>query len=208
MRLRSGLAAALFLLVTAPASAQPLRSATVSAANYPADVRPGAEPLRVEIRYQLAPDGSVSGCDVTRSSGRPSIDAESCRILRERARFRPEPGAMRGRIRFDWLGEASLATGNPAGAPIALSAGMYLSVADYPREALARRESGTVEFDIHVSESGLPVRCVVTRSSGSAALDRHSCEVVMARLVFIPASDGSGGRSSGISRSRIRWVLP
>ena len=209
MSLRSGLAAAvLLILVAAPASAQRLLTATVSADNYPADVRPGADPLHVEVRYRLASDGSVDGCDVARSSGRPSIDAQSCRILRERARFRPQRGAMQGRIRFDWLGEASRVMGNPAGAPIALSAGTYLSIADYPSEAISRGESGTVEFDVHVSENGLPLRCTVTSSSRSALLDRRSCDIVMARLVFIPASDGAGGRRSGVLHSRIRWVLP
>lgn len=206
MRLAAAAAPALLALIAAPAAAQ--LTATVSAASYPADVAPGPAPLHVQLRYELAPDGSVARCEVTRSSRRPSIDSESCRIMRERARFRPERGAMRGTIQFDWLGAPSLAMGNPAGAPIALGRGLFVSMADYPREALARREGGTVRFALQISRTGVPARCEVTGSSGSEALDQRTCELAMARLVFIPASDGAGGRAAGIARSQVRWMLP
>lgn len=43
----------------------------------------------VGVRYVVARDGRVPECEVTRSSGNATIDAITCRLIRERFRFRP-----------------------------------------------------------------------------------------------------------------------
>ena len=43
----------------------------------------------VGVRFYVEPDGRVSGCDVTRSSGVPVLDDTTCRLIVERFRFRP-----------------------------------------------------------------------------------------------------------------------
>lgn len=196
--------AACCILACAPAAAQPPRTINISPHDYPGDVEPGERSLRVQVRYALGPDGRFAVCEVTRSSGRPSLDAASCRLLRERARFRPERRSMRGRLEITWLGEAARGL-NPAGAPIPVSLHDEISSDDYPPAALSRNESGLVQYDVDVSASGVPRRCTVTRSSGSEALDRRTCDIVMERSAFIPASNGAGGRAAGVYRSRIRW---
>jgi TonB family protein len=199
-------AVALFALSCAPASAQPPRLINISPYDYPSDVQPGARSLRVEVRYELGPDGRFALCAVTKSSGQPSLDAASCRLLQQRARFRPERRTRRGRLELNWMGEAGRAL-NPAGAPIPVSLHDEISSDDYPPAALSRHESGLVEYDVDVSASGVPRRCTVTQSSGSEALDRRTCEIVMERSAFIPASNGAGGSAAGVYRSRIRWRL-
>lgn len=43
----------------------------------------------VGVRYTVGIDGRVPECRVTRSSGDPRVDALTCRMIRERFRFRP-----------------------------------------------------------------------------------------------------------------------
>lgn len=50
----------------------------------------------VGVRYLVARDGRVEACAVTHSSGSAELDALTCRLIRERFRFRPSRDA-RGR---------------------------------------------------------------------------------------------------------------
>ena len=207
--MRRRLLAAFALLATAAARAPAppaefTRTVIVSAVDYPADVVPAAE-LHARLRFELAANGSVTGCSVVQSSGQPSIDAASCRIIVQRVRIRLDSGATHGTLLFVWLGPASLATRNMAGAPIPFSFVDTVTDNDYPLDAIRRRESGTVEYDVDVSAAGQPLGCTVTRSSGSASLDRRTCELVMTRGAFIPASDGAGGRRRATYHARFTW---
>ncbi len=57
--------------------------------DYPAAARRAREQGRVTYRIEIGPDGRVSGCAVRWSSGSPSLDAATCRIVSRRARFAP-----------------------------------------------------------------------------------------------------------------------
>ncbi|UZK64934.1 energy transducer TonB [Sphingomonas sp. M1-B02] len=50
----------------------------------------------VSVRYTVWTDGRVVDCEVTQSSGSRELDATTCRLIRERFRFRPSRDA-RGR---------------------------------------------------------------------------------------------------------------
>jgi periplasmic protein TonB len=41
------------------------------------------------VRLDIGPDGRVSACTITGSSGSSALDSATCRILRSRARFSP-----------------------------------------------------------------------------------------------------------------------
>jgi len=198
-------AAAVAFLAAFPAAGQTTRILTISPNDYPESVRLGPT-LHVRVRYQLGDDGRFTQCEVQRSSGEPRIDDASCQLLRERARFRPEHGMMRGSLQLDWLGEEAIPNANPRGAPIPISLIDELSSEDYPPDALRRNQSGLVNYSVTVSDSGVPRQCTVPETSGSAALDRRTCEIVMERSAFIPASDGAGSHRSGVYHGRIRWV--
>ncbi len=198
--------APLGLGVSAPAAAQAPRTINIPPHEYPADVTPGPEPVRVLVRYELGGDGRFAACEVRRSSGIASLDAASCRLLRERARFRPEPGLRRGTLVLRWLG-SDTDNLNPPGAPIPVSLAEEIFDSDYPAEALRRNESGRVVYDVDVSATGVPMRCTVSESSGSAVLDRHTCDIVMQRTAYIPASNGAGGTARGVYRGSINWRL-
>ncbi|HST35409.1 MAG TPA: energy transducer TonB [Allosphingosinicella sp.] len=64
--------------------------------DYPADARAASAQGIVRVQLGIGPDGRVTDCTITRNSGAASLDAATCRILRERGHF-PPPRNARGR---------------------------------------------------------------------------------------------------------------
>lgn len=48
----------------------------------------------VHVSYVVEPDGRVTGCSVTRSSGHPELDSATCRLIEQRFRYRPARDAQ------------------------------------------------------------------------------------------------------------------
>lgn len=63
---------------------------------------------------------------------------------------------------------------------------------DYPRAAREAGIEGEVHFRFLVDVDGRPKNCVVTRSSGSAALDETTCRVFLTRFRYRPSLNGAG----------------
>lgn len=87
-----------FLLAAAPAASPPLPEGARSRANlasylshddYPADAIRNEEQGTVGFELDVSPEGRVTACRVTSSSGSKSLDATTCRIMTERPRFVP-----------------------------------------------------------------------------------------------------------------------
>ncbi len=85
----------------------------ISVNDYPASaVRMGAEG-RVGFTLDIAANGRVSGCTITRSSGWSVLDATTCRLMRSRARFtpavdsngQPAPGRVADELEWKLPGE-------------------------------------------------------------------------------------------------------
>jgi protein TonB len=57
--------------------------------DYPAAAMRNEEQGTTGVRLSIGPDGRITGCDVTASSGSSSLDSATCNILRRRARFTP-----------------------------------------------------------------------------------------------------------------------
>ncbi len=101
---------------SAPPAAEPARRAVpepalhllFTADDYPDEATEKGEAGTVEFRLEVAADGRVSDCIVHKSSGSPSLDSTSCRLLLERGRFKPAadaagkpvPDIHRGRINW------------------------------------------------------------------------------------------------------------
>ncbi|GEM_PF-1333736 len=96
---------------------------------------------------------------------------------------------------------ASAAT--PLGNP-----GYWLSDDDYPAAAIWDRQSGTVATRLTLDAGGLPTGCTVTASSGSAVLDKATCDLLRTRGRFSPARDAAGKPVRSSYNSRFNWVLP
>lgn len=91
--------------------------------------------------------------------------------------------------------------------PVPLIPSSGLSDADYPAEALKKRQEGTVEFRLDVSERGKVTHCTVTRSSGHLTLDDATCGF-MSKMRFRPARDASRKAVPSTFESRFNWSLP
>jgi TonB family protein len=63
---------------------------------------------------------------------------------------------------------------------------------DYPREALTRRQQGTVQFLLLVDEKGTVAGCHIEKASGVPVLDAAGCQVIRERLKLKPARDAQG----------------
>lgn len=79
--------------------------------------------------------------------------------------------------------------------------------ADYPPEARRARQTGRVVVEVAIDAQGTIRGCTVTTSSGSAALDAATCELVRARGKFVPATDRKGAAAPGTYMLSTRWEL-
>lgn len=82
----------------APVKVQPARAkgslpGLFSTDDYPPDALRNEQQGTTAVRLTIGADGRVSGCDVTSSSGSPSLDSATCRIIRARARYTPAKGS-------------------------------------------------------------------------------------------------------------------
>ncbi len=57
--------------------------------DYPASALRGNEQGTTGFRLTIGPNGRVTDCPVTSSSGSSALDQATCRILRSRARYTP-----------------------------------------------------------------------------------------------------------------------
>lgn len=83
----------------------------------------------------------------------------------------------------------------------------YVAAA-YPRESMRRGEEGDVQLRVTIDDTGDLMGCAVVRSSGYAALDRASCDVMIFNGRFEPVVDDRGQRVRGMRDGMIAWRLP
>ncbi len=81
------------------------------------------------------------------------------------------------------------------------------SGADYPIEALQEGEQGDVVIGFTVDVDGRAKDCSTIVSSGSSALDRQSCRLLMQRAKFLPALDESGKQIPVRVPQVVRWAF-
>jgi TonB family protein len=84
----------------------------VTADDYPRGALAQQEQGAADIRLTVDPAGRVSACKVEKSSGSASLDATSCRVYSERARYEPATASDKKRVvrtRVTWrLGSLAL----------------------------------------------------------------------------------------------------
>ncbi len=91
----------------------------------------------------------------------------------------------------------------PAGSP-----GDWVTNDDYPATAIRQEQFGTTGFIVAVGKDGIVSTCLITVSSGSAALDQATCRLIAIRAQFIPARNSAGQFVEDRYSNRVRWVLP
>lgn len=81
-----------------PARAKANLASYVTDEDYPSDALNREEQGTTGFRLDVGPDGRVSNCTVTSSSGSRSLDATTCRLMRSRARFTPATNSSGAKV--------------------------------------------------------------------------------------------------------------
>ena len=176
--------------------------------DYPAEAREHGDQGTVGFELAVGPDGAVTGCTVTASSGSPALDRTSCEIIAARAHFTPARDAAghvvpdRIAARINW---ALPPEPPPLRARARANLASYVQNGDYPPAALSNHEQGTVGFRLHVSPEGRVTVCDIMVSSGSRLLDLRTCQIMLVRARFRPARDAAGNPAEDVVSARLTW---
>ena len=116
-------------------------------------------------------------------------------------------GSAKALILFLAMGYMAVATseafaGQPTAPTPAGSPGTWIHPEDYPDGPL----SGATSIMLTVGPDGLPGQCKVTHSSGSDVLDQKTCDLIMARAKFNPATDEHGHPVAGSYHTKVVWM--
>lgn len=84
----------------------------------------------------------------------------------------------------------------------------WVTADDYRSRWIVEELTGTARFRLTVGASGRVTGCEITRSTGHAALDRATCDLVTRRARFTPARNGNGEAVAGTYENAVVWQLP
>lgn len=132
--------------------------------------------------YRVAPDGSVTKCDIAQGSGSDALDVRTCEIIIQRFRFNPARNAADQAIE-EWRTQ-KISWKLPVGAD---------------RYANATRRA---ELLVYIAKDGSVDTCEVLKPSGDNAWDLKMCTSLASSQKFEP-SRGPNGRPQ-----RSRRVVP
>jgi TonB family protein len=84
----------------------------------------------------------------------------------------------------------------------------WISVQDYPDDALRKHQSGTNLIVWTIGLDGRASDCRVIVSSGVPSLDRASCSAIARRARYRPAKDKAGNDVVSHDGRRTNWITP
>ena len=168
----------------------------------------------VAFQLEIAPDGRVSQCKITSSSGHPDLDSVTCVLMARRGRFdpaldgqrQPVPGKWSNRVKWSLSSEAFLITRGKV-PKFANGYSTRLEKSDYPAAAMSTKVSGDATVKLSVSASGEVADCIVVKSSKSDLLDNQSCSVAQTWRFNILRDDNLKPVASNI-QYRFSWLAP
>ncbi len=97
---------------------------------------------------------------------------------------------------------------DPVGAKARGNPGRWVTNNDYRPRWIRENLTGKASFTLSIDAGGKVTGCTITRSTGHAALDTATCELVSDRARFDPARDGNGKAVSGSYSGTITWNIP
>ena len=184
------------------------------------------------VRLFVNPEGRTTGCKILIASGNPLLDRQACEALARRARFEPArdklgiPVAGSWTVRKLWLGTVS---GQPSAqlppqqfVPIAVpemvevryEASQSARPSSSPSNWVAGYDpalphvAGVVEYQLAIDPRGRPTSCTIKRSSGVPKLDEATCNSLIRRARFKPATNAEAEPVAGQWSGRVRWTVP
>lgn len=88
--------------------------------------------------------------------------------------------------------------------PTATKLKSWVPKLQFPKGTLERGEEGATIYRLLVSADGKPYDCTLLHSSGSAELDRQTCEG-MRGAIYKPATDEQGLTTYGVIIGAVVW---
>lgn len=92
--------------------------------------------------------------------------------------------------------------------PVPTNRASWITMADYPAEALAAKRTGKTVFRVEVDRKGAVKSCQIVESSGHTDLDTVTCQRISERAVFEPALTSYGRTVAGTYENSVRWQVP
>ena len=84
----------------------------------------------------------------------------------------------------------------------------WITTDDYPGRALRAEAEGIAAYRVIVATSGRASACDVTRSTGNGQLDDATCDFILRRARFEPATDQTGAKVVGNYSGTVKWEIP
>jgi len=142
----------------------------------------------------VSQNGRASSCEVTESTGFPTLDQATCNLFKERSRFRQDDDvAGEGNLREYRTSVAWGVEGHWSSTLIEFPLQVSRIPADYRSPVNAR-----ITFD----QSGRMRACAITKSSGSDEADKVVCAYAKDQIVINPPK----GTSSNSPAMAIRFL--
>ena len=79
---------------------------------------------------------------------------------------------------------------------------------DYPGDLRTQAVGGIAVFTVTVGVNGRVKSCAIVATSGSAGLDKATCEILAVRASFQPATDAAGKPIEAEYSNSVRWEPP
>lgn len=151
-----------FLAAAAAATPQAavMEGGWISQADYPADALRAGQQGTVQARFLISPEGSVSKCEIAKSSGATALDARTCELVIQRFRF----------------AAARDASGKPVEQWRAQMISWKLPADAAPSGYANARLQADVKVD--VDKDGSINSCEVIKPSGDRKFDNSACAVL------------------------------
>lgn len=106
------------------------------------------------------------------------------------------------------LASPAAAADEPTTGSSIITRNQYVVMKSYPAASLRRGEEGNVTFRIQTARDGRIQACQVIKSSGYAALDKGTCDMLLAGATATPLTAENGWRTEGTRDGMVEWKLP
>lgn len=150
-------------------------------------------------------EGRPVSCKITSSSGHPALDAETCKLMMAKGKWRPmrtpegDPKEFTYSDTAQWRLDSSTAPTPQT---------RYRQDDEYPPAALALGIEGVSKVELAIDPAGTPKSCKLLQSAGHPDLDQATCNLLMGMVGFRPKADTDGIVRPLISVQSVRWEIP
>lgn len=168
----------------------------------------------VGFRLAIGVDGLPTDCEIISSSGHADLDAATCTLTSQRARFipgldasgKPTTGTYSNRIRWRIPDPVQASESFPrAPEPLFGDALTNPREADFPAGAVARALAGRVRVSLDIGKDGAIRACKATALIAPKPLVAASCPYITPRARFSPALGVDGQPTDGRYATTLVW---